>query len=174
MKGGGSMSYSISEVAQMMNITPSALRYYDKEGLLPGVKRINGIRVFEDKDFAWLRILNCLKNTGMPIKRIKEYAELAKLGDESLERRYHLIQEQRQYVQDQIDQLNYYMQELDFKDWYYRTAIKAGSEDDVRISDYEASLEPDCIPKNARKSADGKKAETKTIKQNPGGKRHVR
>lgn len=49
------MSYSISEVAQMMNITPSALRYYDKEGLLPGVKRINGIRVFEDKDFAWLR-----------------------------------------------------------------------------------------------------------------------
>ncbi|MBQ5431367.1 MAG: MerR family transcriptional regulator [Lachnospiraceae bacterium] len=44
---------------------------YDKEGLLPEVKRVNGIRVFEDKDFAWLRVLNCLKNTGMPIKKIK-------------------------------------------------------------------------------------------------------
>lgn len=62
------MSYTISQVAQMMGVTPSTLRYYDKEGLLPNVKRVNGIRVFEDTDFPWLRILNCLKGTGMPIK----------------------------------------------------------------------------------------------------------
>jgi DNA-binding transcriptional MerR regulator len=146
------MSYSISKVAEMMNIAPSTLRYYDREGLIPDVKRVRGIRVFEDKDFAWLRVLNCLKNTGMPIKRIKEYVELAKLGDASLERRYELIREQRRYVQEQIDRLNYYMQELDFKDWYYRAAIKAGSEDAVRISDYEATLEPDRIPKKNRKT----------------------
>jgi DNA-binding transcriptional MerR regulator len=146
------MPYSISKVAEMMNIAPSTLRYYDREGLIPDVKRVRGIRVFEDKDFAWLRVLNCLKNTGMPIKRIKEYVELAKLGDASLERRYELIREQRRYVQEQIDRLNYYMQELDFKDWYYRAAIKAGSEDAVRISDYEATLEPDRIPKKNRKT----------------------
>lgn len=45
------MSYTISQVAQMMGVTPSTLRYYDKEGLLPNVKRVNGIRVFEDTDF---------------------------------------------------------------------------------------------------------------------------
>jgi DNA-binding transcriptional MerR regulator len=146
------MPYSISKVAEMMNIAPSTLRYYDREGLIPDVKRVRGIRVFEDKDFAWLRVLNCLKNTGMPIKRIKEYVELAKLGDASLERRYELIREQRRYVQEQIDRLNYYMQELDFKDWYYRAAIKAGREDAVRISDYEATLEPDRIPKKNRKT----------------------
>ncbi len=140
------MSYSISEVAAMMGVTPSTLRYYDKEGLLPNVKRVNGIRVFEEEDFGWLRVLNCLKNTGMPIRKIKEYVELAKEGDKTLEARYELIKEQRQYVQDQIDQLQYYMQELDYKDWYYRTAIEAGTEDAVRTDDPGDLLNLDCIP----------------------------
>ena len=67
------MSYSISQVAKMMGVTPSTLRYYDQEGLLPHIKRVNGMRVFEDEDFRWLRVLNCLKNTKMPIKKIRKY-----------------------------------------------------------------------------------------------------
>ena len=116
------MSYTISEVAKMMGVNPSTLRYYDKEELLPDVKRVNGIRIFEDEDFGWLRVLNCLKNTGMPIRKIKRYVELAKYGDETLEERYELIKEQRQSVLQQIEQLQYYLQELDYKDWYYQTA----------------------------------------------------
>ena len=55
------MTYSIKEVSDMMNVEPSTLRYYDSMGLLPGVKKVNGRRVFEDKDFKWLRVLNCMK-----------------------------------------------------------------------------------------------------------------
>lgn len=140
------MSYTISEVAKMMGVNSSTLRYYDKEELLPDVKRVNGIRIFEDKDFGWLRVLNCLKNTGMPIRKIKRYVELAKYGDETLEERYELIKEQRQSVLQQIEQLQYYLQELDYKDWYYQTAIKYGSEEAVKRSKHRASLEPDKIP----------------------------
>ncbi len=140
------MSYTISEVAKMMGVNPSTLRYYDKEELLPDVKRVNGIRIFEDKDFGWLRVLNCLKNTGMPIRKIKQYVELAKHGDETLEERYELIKEQRQCVLQQIEQLQYYLQELDYKDWYYQTAIKYGSEEAVKRSKHRASMEPDKIP----------------------------
>ncbi len=144
------MSYSISEVAEMMGITPSTLRYYDKEGLLPNVKRVNGIRVFEEQDFSWLKVLNCLKNTGMPIKKIKEYVELQKRGEDSLKERYELIKEQREYVQQQIDQLNYYMQELDFKDWYYRMALEKGEKAVKEMLKNEGDLkamELDKIPK---------------------------
>ena len=81
------MSYSISEVAKMLNVSTYTIRYYDKEGLFPLVKRVNGIRVFEDKDFPWLRMLNCLKNLNMPIKKIKEYVDLALKGDETLKER---------------------------------------------------------------------------------------
>ncbi|WP_455677033.1 MerR family transcriptional regulator [Pseudoscardovia suis] len=138
-------AYSISQVAQIMGVAPSALRYYDHEGLLPHVERINGVRVFRNKDFPWLRVLQCLKNTGMPIRRIKEYAQLCEEGDASLEQRYELIKAQRQAVLDQIEQLKFYLQELDFKDWYYRTAIAAGTESAVHV-DEAPDMEPDRIP----------------------------
>lgn len=140
------MSYTISQVAQMMGVTPSTLRYYDKEGLLPNVKRVNGIRVFEDADFPWLRILNCLKGTGMPIRQIKKYVDLCAAGDATLEQRYAIIKEQRQHVLDQIEQLNFYLKELDYKDWYYQEAIRAGTEKAVYHPDSISNLTLDQIP----------------------------
>lgn len=131
------MAYTISQVSKLTGITPSTIRYYDKEGLLPKVERKNGIRLFTDTDIRWLHLLTCLKNTGMPIKRIRKYAELTLQGDTSLKERQALIREQRQFVQDQIDQLMYYMQELDFKEWYYNKALALGSESKINFDDYE-------------------------------------
>ncbi len=64
------MSYSIKEIASQMGVSNATLRYWDAEGLLPNIKKVNGRRVFEDKDFKWLRVLNCMKNINMPIKKI--------------------------------------------------------------------------------------------------------
>lgn len=142
------MSYLIKDVAKMMNVKPSTLRYYDKEGLLPGIKRKNGIRVFEEEDFKWLRVLNCLKNTNMPIKKIREYVELSKQGDASLEKRYALIKEQKQNILKQIEEFKYYLKEVNYKEWYYETALRLGSEAKVKaiVSD-NATMELDKIPK---------------------------
>ena len=146
------MSYSIKQVAEMMGVTTSTLRYYDQEGLLPDVKRKNGIRIFEDKDFKWLRVLNCMKNMNMPIKKIKEYVELAQKGDSTLEERYELIKEQKQNVINQIDELRQGLKEFEFKEWYYETAIKAGTEKAVEnITSSSPTLEIDKIPKNKKK-----------------------
>ena len=82
-------------------------------------------------------LLSCLKNTGMPIKRIREYVELTTQGDASLQERYEIIKIQRQFVLDQIEQLQYYLAELDFKDWYYNKALAAGTESAVSFDDYE-------------------------------------
>ena len=131
------MSYTIAQAARMTGLSPSAIRYYDQEGLLPQVERKNGIRMFSDMDIRWLHLITCLKNTGMPIKRICEYADLAQRGDETLIERQRLIQEQRQFVQDQIDQLMFYMRELDFKDWYYKKALSLGAESKLDFDDYE-------------------------------------
>ncbi|MGN0108336.1 MAG: MerR family DNA-binding transcriptional regulator, partial [Hominilimicola sp.] len=49
------MIYTVSETAKILNVAPSTIRYYDKEGLLPFVERsAGGIRMFKDKDFEWL------------------------------------------------------------------------------------------------------------------------
>ena len=139
-------TYTISEVASMMGVAPSTLRYYDKEGLLPFVERKNGIRIFKDRDFAALRILNCLKNTGMPIKDIKEYFELTKLGDASLKERQAIILKQKQSLENQMEFLRQNMKELEYKEWYYDTAIAAGTESIHKGHSCSPTLEPDTIP----------------------------
>ena len=131
------MSYTISEAAKKTGLPPSTIRFYDKEGLLPNIKRKNGIRVFEDMDLRLMGLLTCLKNTGMPIKRIRDYVELISKGDDTLQERYEIIKAQRQFVLDQIEQLQYYLEELDFKDWYYNKALAAGSERAINLNDYE-------------------------------------
>lgn len=142
------MEYTISEIAKLMGVSTYTLRYYDKEGLFPNVKRVNGIRIFEDKDFEWLRVLNCLRNINMPIKKMKEYVELCQQGDASLKDRLKMIEEQEESINAQIKTLEYYKQEIYFKKKYYEEAIKAGSESAVRSwSCKNATLELDKLPK---------------------------
>lgn len=142
------MSYSISEIAKMLNVSSYTIRYYDKEGLFPLVKRVNGIRVFEDKDFPWLRMLNCLKNLNMPIKKIKEYVDLALKGDETLKARYELILEQEKNIEKQLKELKYYKKQIDFKKAYYEKALEAGTEEVVKNwPNPHATLEVDELPK---------------------------
>lgn len=63
------MAYTVGEMAKKLGVAPSVLRYYDKEGLLPFIKRSSGgIRTFQDSDMEWMRMIACLKKTGMPIK----------------------------------------------------------------------------------------------------------
>ena len=142
------MEYTISDIAKLMGVSTYTLRYYDKEGLFPNVKRVNGIRIFEDKDFEWLRVLNCLRNINMPIKKMKEYVELCQQGDASLKDRLKMIEEQEESINVQIKTLEYYKQEIYFKKKYYEEAIKAGSESAVRSwSCKDATLELDKLPK---------------------------
>lgn len=145
------MTYSIKEVADMMNVEPSTLRYYDSMGLLPGVKRVNGRRVFEDKDFKWLRVLNCMKKINMPIDKIKAYVELAEKGDSTLQERFDMILEQKEIVLGRIDELKNCLKEFEYKEWYYTEAIKAGTEKVVEnVTSCSPTLEVDIIPKNKK------------------------
>lgn len=146
------MSYSIKEIAEMMKVTTSTIRYWDSEGLLPNIKRVNGIRVFEDEDFKWLRVLNCMKNINMPIKKIKDYLDLAKKGDSTLQERYEMILEQKHIIEKQINDLNNCSKEFEYKEWYYKTAIEAGTEKVVEnITSIAPTLEIDVIPDNYKK-----------------------
>ena len=122
------MSYSIKEVADMMGVTTATLRYYDAEGLIPNIKRVSGRRVFEDADLGWLEILRCMKEINMPIKKIREYVELAQLGDSSLQQRYDMIIEQKKVIESQMAELNECLKVFEFKEEYYEKAIEAGTE----------------------------------------------
>lgn len=147
------MTYSISEIAGKMGVTISTLRYYDREGLLPSVERVNGRRIFKDSDFAWLRVLNCLKNTGMPIREIHEYLELCAQGDASLKQRQEIILRQKEALEEQIRFLQYNLKELEYKVWYYDRAVEAGTESIHEGRPCNPTMEPDEIPATSEEDA---------------------
>ena len=100
------MAYTVGEMARRLGVPASTIRYYDKEGLLPFVGRSSGgIRVFTEKDFEWLRIIECLKKTGMSLKDIREYIELAMQGDETIARRLELFRKQRTVLETRMAEL---------------------------------------------------------------------
>ena len=122
------MFYTVGEIAKKLNIPPSTLRYYDKEGLLPFVERSNGgIRMFSDKDFESLSVIECLKKTGMSIKDIRQFMEWCAQGDATIPERLSMFRRQREQVLTQITQLQETVEILDYKEWYYKTAQKAGT-----------------------------------------------
>lgn len=139
------MFYTIGEMAKIMQVQPSTLRYYDKEGLLPFVERSEGgIRMFKESDYEGLCIITCLKNSGMPLKDIKEFMNMVQRGDASIEERLQLIQKQKAAMEQQMENLRKIMRILDYKVWYYQTAKDAGTTAVPR------EMEEDEVPENLR------------------------
>ncbi len=136
------MLYTVGEMAKILGIPPSTLRYYDKEGLLPFVERSSGgIRMFSDKDHEWLKVIECLKQSGLSIKEIRNFIDMAMQGDESsLTKRLALFEARKDAVKKQIEDMQETLELLEFKCWYYEQAIQDGTEERVR------SLSLDEIP----------------------------
>ena len=63
--------YTIGQVSEMFDLPVSTLRYYDREGLFPDIERQSGIRRFGERELEALRIIECLKLSGLEIREIK-------------------------------------------------------------------------------------------------------
>ena len=123
------MPYPIKQAAELTNLTPVTLRYYDKQGLLPYMeRRESGYRMFSDGDIAMLRVIECLKKSGMSIKDIRQFSEWVLMGDDSLQERYEMFLERKKAVEAQIAELQKTLDFINHKCWYYETAIEAGTE----------------------------------------------
>ena len=124
------MVYTVGEMAELLQVPASTLRYYDKEGLLPFVERTTGgIRMFHESDIEWLQVIGCMKKAGMPIRDIRHYVELALQGNDTIDARLQLFEHQRQILQQQIKEMQHTMATIEYKCWYYQTARAAGTID---------------------------------------------
>jgi DNA-binding transcriptional MerR regulator len=124
------MFYSIGEVAKLLDIPASTLRYYDREGLFMNMKRSSGgIRVFSDIEIEILKVIECLKSTGMQIKDIKLFLDWCHEGNTSLQKRRAMFYERRAIVEKQMEAIQKTMAMIQYKCWYYETAVEAGTED---------------------------------------------
>ena len=123
------MNYSIGEISNITDIAISTLRYYDKEGLFPAIGRSNGgIRVFTEMEIDTIKMIECLKSTGMTIKEIKQFINWCQEGDASLQKRRDMFRKRFEVVSRQMEELQDTMDTIKYKCWYYDMAVTAGSE----------------------------------------------
>ncbi|MCC8043398.1 MAG: MerR family transcriptional regulator [Oscillospiraceae bacterium] len=124
--------YTIGQISEMFGIPISTLRYYDKEGLFPTMERVSGIRQFGESEIETLRVIECLKKSGLEIKDIKLFMEWCRQGSESYSKRRELFLKQRETVKSEIERMNRVLDMIEFKCWYYEQAIADGNEDRVK------------------------------------------
>jgi DNA-binding transcriptional MerR regulator len=114
--------YSPGQTAEKTGFSLDTLRYYERIGLLDGIARNTaGQRIFTEADVAWLGILSCLRDTGMPIARMLRYAELARDGDETAAERVALLEEHDREVEEKITHLRARQQHIRDKIRWYRS-----------------------------------------------------
>ena len=107
--------YTVKEMAEKMNLTTYAVRYYDNAGLIPDVERTSGnIRLFSDYNLAWLKIVHCLRSTGLPVTEVRRYIEMCREGDSTIPERAALIFEQEKKLKEQLDELHRQMEILEY------------------------------------------------------------
>ena len=129
--------YSIGEISKMFDLPISTLRYYDKEGLFPHLKRVNGVRQFSENEIETLRRIDCLKRSGLEIKDIKEYMNLCSLGNSTLKQRKEIFVKQKEEVLQEMEKLQKVLSMLNYKCWYYDQAIEKEDEGYVRALSFE-------------------------------------
>ncbi|GAB3862302.1 hypothetical protein GCM10029963_68250 [Micromonospora andamanensis] len=116
-------TFTVSEAAHQVGLTTHTLRWYEQEGLVAPVGRDSaGRRRYTRQDVDWLLLLTRLRRTGMPVRDMRRYVELARQGDGTLGARRALFEEHRVRVLHRMAELEEDLKVLDFKIDHYRRA----------------------------------------------------
>ncbi len=138
--------YTIGQVAEMFGLPISTLRYYDKQGLFPRMERVSGIRRFSETEIEALRVIECLKKSGMEIKDIKQFMNWCMEGASTYPQRKAMFEARKVHMEQEIKHMNRTLDMLKYKCWYYEQAIREGSEEKI------ATMIPDELPEDIRRA----------------------
>ncbi|GMQ57305.1 MerR family transcriptional regulator [Vallitalea sediminicola] len=117
------MSFTIKDVSDKLNLSSHTIRYYEKEGVIPEVKRTeNGVREYATTDIQWLELVCCLKETGMPLKDIKEIVRLslATNTEDTLKERLEILTNHKNKVLQNIESTKKNLEKINKKIDYYK------------------------------------------------------
>lgn len=108
---------NIKVVSEKSGVSADTIRYYERIGLIPPVKRNkNGIREFDDEDIRWIRFSRQMREAGLPIEALIEYISLFKANnDATIPARVEILCEERDKLQKRIDVMQNALERLNYK-----------------------------------------------------------
>jgi DNA-binding transcriptional MerR regulator len=121
------MVLSISDAAEATGISVHTLRYYERAGLMldPVSRAASSHRRYTEEEIRWVSLLARMRATGMPIRRIREYAELVRAGEGTEAARLELLEEHRHAVLEQLDDVRSNLAAIETKIELYRERLNA-------------------------------------------------
>lgn len=118
--------YTIDEAAGRMGLSKHTLRYYEREGLLPSIaKTSNGHRSYTEDDLGWVRFLQLLRATGMPIREMKAFVSITLAGDHTIPERVKVLTRYRQALVARMESDQEHLEKLNSKIDYYVGVLAA-------------------------------------------------
>ena len=118
---------TIKEVSEKYNISSDTLRYYERIGMIPEVTRTaGGIRDYQESDLSWVELVICMRKAGVSVESLIEYVKMCMQGDTTFSARLHLLQEEKEKLEEQRSQLETAMKRLDYKISRYQKAVETG------------------------------------------------
>ncbi len=107
---------TIQEAARCTGLSLHTLRYYERVGLIdPIPKADSGHRRYMARDIAWIEFLTRLRATGMPIRRMQEFAELRRKGEGTYQERRLLLEEHKRTIAREVEELLLHLDAIDKK-----------------------------------------------------------
>jgi DNA-binding transcriptional MerR regulator len=115
---------TVAEAANETGVSAHTLRYYERAGLLPPVERNgSGHRRFTAEDVEWVVMITRLRSTGMPIRLIREYAELVWAGEGNERERLAILEAHREQVLERLAEIERNLELVDYKIGLYRDRL---------------------------------------------------
>jgi DNA-binding transcriptional MerR regulator len=115
---------TVADAARVAGVSAHTLRYYERAGLLAPVERNgSGHRRFTAQDIEWVTMITRFRATGMPIRRIRQYAELVWAGEGNEHERLALLEAHREDVLRRLAEIEHNLELIDFKIGLYRERL---------------------------------------------------
>lgn len=116
--------YTVKQVAEKLGISAHTVRFYDKEGLFPNLSRDeHNVRLFSDADLEWVHVVQCLRETGMPLSEVKEFVQLSLQGDATIPTRHQILHRQVRKVEEDLAAMERRISTLRKKVAYYDALV---------------------------------------------------
>lgn len=119
--------FRIGTLATRSGRSIHTIRWYETQGLIPGVARdTGGRRVYVEQHVGWLQLMERLRHTGMSIAEMREYTALVKAGRPTLQQRRDMLAAHRVRVLEAIRRQRAALQMIDAKVGFYDEWIATG------------------------------------------------
>ena len=118
---------TIQRAAEETGLSADTLRYYERIGILPGIGRSqSGHRRFTDDDMGWIKLVQCLRATGMPLEDLHRYAELVQEGEHTAAERLSLLEDHKCRIEAELAELMVALDLVDMKIAGYAQLVAKG------------------------------------------------